>query len=100
MKRAVALTALLSLAVLAAPPASATAAPPGTTDVPDTVASSETAGWRPELGRRTLPPNDGWAAEGAGTTGGAAAPASNVHVVSTRTELATALAAPSPKIVY
>lgn len=52
------------------------------------------------LGRQVLPPNDGWAAEGPGTTGGAAAPASNVHVVSTRLELATALAAPSPKIVY
>ncbi|MGJ6963366.1 pectate lyase family protein [Streptosporangium sp. G11] len=97
MKRAVALTTLLSLAVLAAPPASATTL---RTDVPETAASSETAGRRPDLGRRTLPANDGWAAEGTGTTGGAAAPASNVHTVSTRTELATALAAPSPKIIY
>lgn len=52
------------------------------------------------IGRQVLPPNDGWAAEGTGTTGGAAAPASNVHVVRTRSELAAALAAPSPKIIY
>ncbi|WP_436760442.1 pectate lyase family protein [Streptosporangium sp. V21-05] len=91
MKRAVALTTLLSLAILAAPPASAVALPG---------ASSETSGRKPDLGRQTLPANDGWAAEGTGTTGGAAAPASNVHTVSTRTELATALAAPSPKIIY
>jgi pectate lyase len=52
------------------------------------------------LGRQVLPPNDGWAAEGAGTTGGSAAPRENVHVVSTRAELATALAAPSPKIIH
>jgi pectate lyase len=55
---------------------------------------------RVPLGRQVLPPNDGWAAEGTGTTGGSAAPRENVHVVSTRAELATALAAPSPKIVY
>lgn len=52
------------------------------------------------LGRQVLPPGDGWAAEGAGTTGGSAAPPENVHVVGTRAELVTALAAPSPKIVY
>ena len=52
------------------------------------------------LGRQVLPPNDGWAAEGAGTTGGSAAPPGNVHVVDTRTELVTALAAPAPKIIY
>lgn len=52
------------------------------------------------LGRQVLPANDGWAAEGAGTTGGSAAPASNVHVVDTRGELVTALAAPAPKIIY
>ena len=54
----------------------------------------------PSLGRQVLPPNDGWAAEGAGTTGGSAAPPSSVHVVDTRAELVTALAAPSPKIIY
>ncbi|MFI6508427.1 polysaccharide lyase family 1 protein [Streptosporangium sp. NPDC050855] len=93
MKRAVALTALLSLAVLAAPAASATAVSPSS-------GSASFQGPRPDLGRQTLPAGDGWASEGTGTTGGAAAPASNVHVVSTRTELATALAAPSPSIVY
>jgi len=52
------------------------------------------------LGRQVLPANDGWAAEGTGTTGGAAAPPENVYTVDTRAELVTALAAPSPKIVY
>ena len=52
------------------------------------------------LGRQVLPEGDGWAAEGTGTTGGSAAPAANVHVVHTRAELVTALAAPAPKIIY
>jgi pectate lyase len=52
------------------------------------------------LGRQVLPPNDGWAAEGPGTTGGSAAPKENVHLVDTRAELVTALAAPAPKIIY
>src|SRR5262245_3776168 len=62
---------------------------------PATASSSHTP-----LGRQVLPAGDGWAAEGTGTTGGAAAPPENVHVVSTRAELVTALAAPSPKIIY
>jgi pectate lyase len=52
------------------------------------------------LGRQVLPANDGWAAEGPGTTGGSAAPRENVHVVGTRAELVAALAAPSPRIIY
>jgi pectate lyase len=59
-------------------------------------ATAESSG----LGRQVLPPNDGWAAEGAGTTGGSAAPRENVHVVGTRAELVAALAAPAPKIIY
>lgn len=52
------------------------------------------------LGWQVLPAGDGWAAEGTGTTGGSAAPASAEYVVGTRAELVAALAAPSPKIVY
>jgi pectate lyase len=52
------------------------------------------------IGRQVLPANDGWAAEGTGTTGGSAAPETNVHTVSTRAELVAALAAPAPKIIY
>ncbi|HEX2288756.1 MAG TPA: hypothetical protein VHH53_00810, partial [Pseudonocardiaceae bacterium] len=55
---------------------------------------------RVPLGRQVLPANDGWAAEGAGTSGGAAAPPENVHFVDSRAEFVTALAAPSPKIIY
>jgi pectate lyase len=43
------------------------------------------------IGRQALPPNDGWAAEGAGTTGGAAADADHVFVVDDRAELIGAL---------
>lgn len=59
-----------------------------------------TADRGPSLGRQVLAPNDGWASEGAGTTGGSAAPAENVHVVDDRSELVAALAAPAPKIIY
>jgi pectate lyase len=52
------------------------------------------------VGRQVLPANDGWAAEGAGTTGGSAAPNENVHFVHDRAGLVAALAAPAPKIIY
>ncbi|MCY0925348.1 pectate lyase [Streptomyces sp. H27-H1] len=42
-------------------------------------------------GRQTLPAGDGWAAEGPGTTGGAAADAEHVHTVTTWQEFQTAL---------
>ncbi|MFL6120534.1 polysaccharide lyase family 1 protein [Actinophytocola sp.] len=80
------LLAAVAAAMLVAVPVGADAAPLGRQVVP--------------LGRQVLPPNDGWAAEGAGTTGGSAAPVDSVYTVDTRTELAAALAAPSPKIVY
>ncbi|MEE1754862.1 pectate lyase family protein [Streptomyces sp. SP18CS02] len=43
-------------------------------------------------GRRTLAAGDGWASEGAGTTGGAAADAAHVHTVTTWAEFKAALA--------
>ncbi len=49
--------------------------------------------------RQTLGAGDGWGSHGTGTTGGSAAPAANVHTVSTRDQLVTALAAPGPKII-
>lgn len=49
--------------------------------------------------RQVLPRGDGWASSGAGTTGGAHAPAGNVHVVRTRAELVAALAAPGPRVI-
>ncbi|ETK35755.1 pectate lyase family protein [Microbispora sp. ATCC PTA-5024] len=63
-------------------------------------AAHASAGGHADLGRRTLPANDGWASAGTGTTGGAAAPAANVHVVSDRAGLVAALASPGPRIVY
>ena len=55
-----------------------------------------------DLGREILAPDDGWAAAGIGTTGGAAATADKVYTVRTRNELVAALAFPdaTPKIVY
>ncbi|HEU5469539.1 MAG TPA: pectate lyase [Actinophytocola sp.] len=80
MKRTALLTVAAAVAALAvAPPAAAT---------------------HPALGRQVLPAGDGWAAEGAGTTGGSAAPAENVHVVTTRAELVAAFAAPAPRIIH
>lgn len=64
------------------------------------------AGEARDLGRETLPANDGWAALPTaalpnGTTGGAAAAANRVHRVHDRNELVAALAFPdaTPKIV-
>jgi pectate lyase len=65
-----------------------------------------------DLGRETLAPNDGWAAFGAGTSGGSLATSDQVFVVRTRAELIAALnngvpssTSPSnpsntPKIIY
>ncbi len=65
-----------------------------------------------DLGRETLAPNDGWAAFGAGTTGGSLADPSQVYTVTNRAELIAALnngvfssTSPSnpsnePKIIY
>jgi pectate lyase len=44
-----------------------------------------------DLGRETLTPGDGWASDGAGTTGGAAATPDQVYVVTSRRELVAAL---------
>ncbi|MEU4082077.1 pectate lyase [Streptomyces venezuelae] len=51
--------------------------------------------------RATLPAGDGWASEGSGTTGGAAAEASRVFTVATWEEFRAALAVPGaePRIV-
>jgi pectate lyase len=65
-----------------------------------------------DLGREVLAPNDGWASEGSGTTGGSAAGAEQVHTVTNRRQLIAALnngvassTSPSnpsnvPKIIY
>ncbi|WP_405791408.1 pectinesterase family protein [Streptomyces sp. NBC_00029] len=55
-----------------------------------------------DLAHGVLPARDGWAASGSGTTGGSAADAAQVFTVSTRAELARALAAGpagAPRIV-
>ncbi len=53
-----------------------------------------------DLARQTLPPSDGWASSGSGTTGGAAADAAHVFVVSDRNQLVAALSGTDPKIVF
>jgi len=61
-----------------------------------------TASGKRDLGRETLAPNDGWAAEGPGTTGGATAAPDQVYTVTNRQELVAALdnASATPKIIY
>jgi len=72
---------------------------------------SATASGKRDLGRETLAPNDGWAAEGPGTTGGSLATSDHVYTVHNRQELIAALnegvypppsTTPSstPKIIY
>jgi pectate lyase len=76
------------------------------------ITSAPAAAAQGDLGRETLPPNDGWASFGSGTTGGSQAVASQVYVVTNRAELIAALnngvpssTSPSnpsnePKIIY
>lgn len=98
MRTTTAGAALLAAALVVTTATPASAAP---ADAPP----SRVAG---QLGRQALPANDGWAAEGPGTTGGAAASADRVHVVHSRAELVAALGGDnatnatdgSPKIVY
>ncbi|MFL6559518.1 MAG: polysaccharide lyase family 1 protein, partial [Bacillus sp. (in: firmicutes)] len=57
----------------------------------------------PDLGREILAPKDGWAAYGAGTTGGANADSSHVFTVRNKAELLKALGGGkdnTPKIIY
>ena len=102
----------------AAPPAGALTAPAGVTAGVRAAPAGVTAGVRAapaglsraaqSLGRQTLPLNDGWAASGAGTTGGSAADDAHVTVVRNRAELIAALGGDAttngqnatPKIVY
>jgi pectate lyase len=77
-----------------------------------TVMSMPVMAAKTDLGREVLQPNDGWAAFGAGTTGGSQAIPSQVYVVTNRAELIAALnngvsssTSPSnpsnePKIIY
>ena len=74
--------------------------------------ASVQAGGNRDLGRETLHPDDGWAASGAGVTGGATAAPEQIYVVTSRSELIAALnngvvsstspSTPSnePKIIY
>jgi pectate lyase len=54
-----------------------------------------------DIGRDTLPVNDGWAAEGEGTTGGSAADTDHVYTVTDRAGLVRALdgGSDTPKII-
>lgn len=66
-------------------------------------APKETANAKRDIGRDPLPPNNGWAAFGPGTTGGSDAPDDHVYVVTNKQELIAALgtaADPTPRIIY
>src|ERR1044071_5272862 len=56
-----------------------------------------------DIGRDTLPPNDGWASLSPGTTGGSAAVDPNIFTVPPRQQLAAALGpsgSTTPRIIY
>ncbi|NUT38099.1 MAG: polysaccharide lyase family 1 protein [Hamadaea sp.] len=97
LRTTVALAACLAVAIPAIPAAAE--------DSADRQAGSSGSG---QPGRAVLTANDGWAAEGPGTTGGSTADADHVFVVSTRAELVAALggdnatnrANTTPKIIY
>jgi pectate lyase len=52
------------------------------------------------LSREALPANDGWAALGAGTTGGSAAAPDRVFIVTNRAQLIGSLSGTAPKIIF
>jgi pectate lyase len=70
--------------------------------------AAQAAEGRFDLGRQTLPANDGWAASGPGTTGGSTADDAHVSTVDSRAELVAALGGnnatnktnATPKIIY
>ncbi|GIF75215.1 pectate lyase family protein [Asanoa siamensis] len=64
---------------------------------PAAAASVPVSEW---VGRQVLPAGDGWAAEGAGTTGGSAATPENVFHVTNRDQLAAAVAGADPAIIF
>lgn len=70
------------------------------------VAAATTQAAKRDLGRETLPANDGWGAYSTTTTGGAAATAAHVYTVTNRAELINALydggtrISVVPKIIY
>jgi pectate lyase len=87
--------AAVLLGLVSTPPADAREPDPA---APPTV-SREAAAGNADPARHTLPPGDGWASLGSGTTGGAAADAEHVVRVSTPAELRRAVAGDHPKIV-
>jgi pectate lyase len=80
----------------------------GTVTLPANAAAVQPSPAAQQLARAVLAPNDGWAASGAGTTGGSAADASHVFVVRDRGELVAALGGnnatnatnATPKIIF
>ncbi|MBA4100765.1 MAG: pectate lyase [Arthrobacter sp.] len=89
----VSVVAALAVSLLAAP------APALASPAPQADPTAQTA--RQPLERQVLPENDGWAAAGAGTTGGSTAGADRVYDVSSKTELLAAFASggTDPKVI-
>ncbi|MEV7573644.1 pectate lyase [Pseudarthrobacter sp. NPDC089323] len=88
------ITAPVSIAIAAA--VALTVPVPAPAPAPQGMEATSTS----DPGRQTLAPRDGWASFDGGTTGGANAAPEDVHEVSTRDELAAAVAGNKPKIVY
>ncbi|MCZ7422259.1 polysaccharide lyase family 1 protein [Verrucosispora sp. WMMA2121] len=94
--RRLAAAAASTIIALTALPTAAVARPSHDTDAPagshrEGDARAPLSPLARQLGRQALPAGDGWAAAGPGTTGGSAAAAEQIHVVSSRAELVAAL---------
>ena len=63
----------------------------GATAAPASQPSASGGHASPDLDHQVLPPNDGWASSGTGTTGGVLADADHVFTVANRQELIAAL---------
>jgi pectate lyase len=79
-----------TLAPTVSPTLAPTQAKPTDTPKPAATATTQPAAKR-DLGRETLTQNDGWAAQGTGTTGGTSAAPDHVYTVHNRKELIAAL---------
>jgi pectate lyase len=90
------------------PAAAGTSASPPASAVPPSARGGEPSKLALKIARQVLPRNDGWAASGAGTTGGAAADDSQIFIARNRSELVAALGGDNdanrsnatPKIVF
>lgn len=110
MRRILTGATVIALLLVAAPAGAAPRpdSPAAAVTGPDSPAADRLSWSARHLGRQALPGRDGWAAEGAGTSGGSAATPERTRVVRSRAELVAALGGDNasnatdatPKLIY